>query len=209
MTVDAAEPQCDPGDALKHLVLRWRRLTYYLTAVLVRSRVLDVDTLRTDYVRTPGQGLSQRSSSDKHARRNALIPVITPQPLFVGRSAGVITESFNIRNRRGASARAAARHPRVTGSRSSSPACSSSEPLCDVLYALVTRDPPAVSASARRPRRFPSPGAAPREHGIGCTGRPALPQDPMSMLGLLIVAFFSPWPSSRRFSPTRPSATRT
>lgn len=88
------------GDAVRHLVLPVATLTYYLTAVLVRiTRSSMLETLRTDYVRTArAKGLSQRVVVDKHARRNALIPVITlGSLLFVGLLSGVvITESvFN------------------------------------------------------------------------------------------------------------------
>ncbi len=81
------------GDALKHLVLPVATLTYYLTAVLVRiTRSSMLETLRTDYVRTArAKGLSSRVVVDKHARRNALIPVITlGSLLFVGLLSGVV-----------------------------------------------------------------------------------------------------------------------
>jgi ABC-type dipeptide/oligopeptide/nickel transport system permease component len=87
-------------DAVKHLVLPVATLTYFLTAVLVRiTRSSMLETLRTDYVRTAqAKGLPQRVVIDKHARRNALIPVITLSSLlFVGLLSGVvITETvFN------------------------------------------------------------------------------------------------------------------
>lgn len=87
-------------DAVKHLVLPVATLTYYLTAVLVRiTRSSMLETLRTDYVRTAlAKGLAQKVVVDKHARRNALIPVITlGSLLFVGLLSGVvITETvFN------------------------------------------------------------------------------------------------------------------
>jgi ABC-type dipeptide/oligopeptide/nickel transport system permease component len=87
-------------DAVKHLILPVATLTYYLTAVLVRiTRSSMLETLRTDYVRTAqAKGLSQHVIIDKHARRNALIPVITlGSLLFVGLLSGVvITETvFN------------------------------------------------------------------------------------------------------------------
>lgn len=89
------------GDALRHLILPVATLTYYLTAVLVRiTRSSMLETLRTDYVRTArAKGLAQRVVVDKHARRNALIPIITlASLLFVGLLGGlVITETvFNI-----------------------------------------------------------------------------------------------------------------
>jgi peptide/nickel transport system permease protein len=89
------------GEALRHLVLPVATLTYYLTAVLVRiTRSSMLETLRTDYVRTAqAKGLAERVVVDKHARRNALIPIITlASLLFVGLLSGlVITETvFNI-----------------------------------------------------------------------------------------------------------------
>ena len=102
MTVDAALNRrwWILWDALKHLVLPVATLTYYLTAVLVRiTRSSMLDTLRTDYVRTAlAKGLAYKVVIDKHARRNALIPVITlGSLLFVGLLSGVvITETvFN------------------------------------------------------------------------------------------------------------------
>jgi peptide/nickel transport system permease protein len=87
-------------DAVKHLILPVATLTYYLTAVLVRiTRSSMLETLRTDYVRTArAKGLAEHVVVDKHARRNALIPVITlGSLLFVGLLSGVvITEAvFN------------------------------------------------------------------------------------------------------------------
>jgi peptide/nickel transport system permease protein len=87
-------------DAVRHLVLPIATLTYFLTAVLVRlTRSSMLEALRTDYVRTAqAKGLSHATVVDKHARRNALIPVITlASLLFVGLLSGVvITETvFN------------------------------------------------------------------------------------------------------------------
>jgi peptide/nickel transport system permease protein len=87
-------------DALRHLILPVATLTYYLTAVLVRiTRSSMLETLQADYVRTAlAKGLAKRVVVDKHARRNALIPVITlASLLFVGLLSGVvITETvFN------------------------------------------------------------------------------------------------------------------
>lgn len=102
MTVDAAlnRQWWIVWDAIKHLVLPVATLTYFLTAVLVRiTRSSMLETLRTDYVRTArAKGLPQKTVVDKHARRNALIPVITlASLLFVGLLSGVvITETvFN------------------------------------------------------------------------------------------------------------------
>ena len=80
-------------DAVRHLVLPVATLTYFNIAVLVRiTRSSMLETLCTDYVRTArAKGLAQRVVIDKHARRNALIPVITLAGLlFVGLLSGVI-----------------------------------------------------------------------------------------------------------------------
>jgi len=87
-------------DAVRHLVLPVATLTFFLTAVLVRiTRSSMLETLGTDYVRTArAKGLPEAVVVDKHARRNALIPVITlASLLFVGLLSGVvITETvFN------------------------------------------------------------------------------------------------------------------
>jgi ABC-type dipeptide/oligopeptide/nickel transport system permease component len=87
-------------DAVRHLVLPVATLTYFLTAVLVRiTRSSMLETLRADYLRTArAKGLPRRIVVDRHARRNALIPVITlASLLFVGLLSGVvITETvFN------------------------------------------------------------------------------------------------------------------
>ncbi len=102
MTVDAAlnRQWWIFWDAAKHLALPVATLTYFLTAVLVRiTRSSMLETLRTDYVRTArAKGLAHKVVVDKHARRNALIPVITlGSLLFVGLLSGVvITETvFN------------------------------------------------------------------------------------------------------------------
>lgn len=85
-------------DTVRHLVLPVATLTYFLTAVLVRiTRSSMLETLRTDYVRTArAKGLAQRVVVDRHARRNALIPLITlASLLFVGLLSGVaITETI-------------------------------------------------------------------------------------------------------------------
>jgi peptide/nickel transport system permease protein len=147
MTVDAAlnRQWWILWDALKHLVLPVATLTYYLTAVLVRiTRSSMLDTLRTDYVRTArAKGLSQRVVVDKHARRNALIPVITlGSLLFVGLLSGVvITETvFNYPGigRWGVGASQQLDIPAVTGFALIFAGLLVIGNLCaDVLYALV------------------------------------------------------------------------
>jgi len=85
-------------DAVRHLILPVATLTYFQTAVLVRiTRSSMLETLRTDYVRTArAKGLAEHAVIDRHARRNALIPVITlASLLFVGLLSGVaITETI-------------------------------------------------------------------------------------------------------------------
>jgi ABC-type dipeptide/oligopeptide/nickel transport system permease component len=132
-------------DAVKHLILPVMTLTYYLTAVLVRiTRSSMLETLRTDYVRTArAKGLAQRVVVDKHARRNALIPVITlGSLLFVGLLSGVvITETvFNYPGigRWGVGASQQLDIPAVTGFALIFSGMLVIANLCaDVLYALV------------------------------------------------------------------------
>jgi len=84
-------------DALKHLILPALTLTYVEIALLVRvTRSSMLEELGKDYVRTArSKGLSESVVIKKHARKNALIPVITLSSiLFVALLGGVaITES--------------------------------------------------------------------------------------------------------------------
>ena len=147
MTVDAAVNRqwWIVWDAVKHLVLPIATLTYFLTAVLVRiTRSSMLETLRTDYVRTArAKGLPQRAVVDRHARRNALIPVITlASLLFVGLLSGVvITETvFNYPGigRWGVSASQQLDIPAVTGFAMIFAGILVVGNLCaDVLYAVV------------------------------------------------------------------------
>jgi peptide/nickel transport system permease protein len=132
-------------DVLRHLVLPVATLTYFLTAVLVRiTRSSMLETLRTDYVRTAeAKGLPRVVVVDKHARRNALIPVITlASLLFVGLLSGVvITETvFNWPGigRWGVAASQQLDIPAVTGFALIFAAMLVLGNLCaDVLYAVV------------------------------------------------------------------------
>ena len=85
-------------DALRHLVLPVLTLSYFTAAVLVRvMRSAMLETLRQDYVRTArAKGLPEPVVIRRHARRNALIPVITLASLiFTGLLTGaVITETI-------------------------------------------------------------------------------------------------------------------
>ena len=66
-------------NALLHLVLPVATLVLVISAQIVRvMRSSLLDTLTQDYVRTArAKGLSERVVNHKHARRNALIPVLT------------------------------------------------------------------------------------------------------------------------------------
>lgn len=66
-------------DALRHLVLPVVTLSYINLAVLQRvTRSSMLDTLRQDYVRTArAKGLTEHAVVMRHARPNALLPVVT------------------------------------------------------------------------------------------------------------------------------------
>ena len=85
-------------DALRHLVLPVATLTYFLTATLVRiTRAAMLVVLGQEYVQTArAKGLAESVVIGKHARRNALIPVITLSgSILVGLLGGVvITETI-------------------------------------------------------------------------------------------------------------------
>ncbi|MBI4051523.1 MAG: ABC transporter permease [Elusimicrobia bacterium] len=87
-------------DGFKHLILPSITLCYINVALLVRiTRSSMLEEINKDYVRTArAKGLSESVVINKHARKNALIPVITLSSLlFVGILGGVvITETvFN------------------------------------------------------------------------------------------------------------------
>ena len=72
----------NPGvwlDAVHHLVLPVITLAYISLAVMMRvMRSSMLDTLRQDYVRTArAKGLAYRRVVRKHARPNALLPIVT------------------------------------------------------------------------------------------------------------------------------------
>ncbi|MBI4370169.1 MAG: ABC transporter permease [Elusimicrobia bacterium] len=84
-------------DAFKHIILPAATLTYVEIALLVRvTRSSMLEELGKDYVRTArAKGLDENTVTIKHARKNALIPVITLSSLlFVALLGGVaITET--------------------------------------------------------------------------------------------------------------------
>jgi dipeptide transport system permease protein len=85
-------------DALRHLILPVITLATVSSALIMRvMRGSLLDTLSQDYVRTArAKGLPERIVKLKHARRNALIPVITLSGFtFIGLLNGVvITETI-------------------------------------------------------------------------------------------------------------------
>jgi peptide/nickel transport system permease protein len=85
-------------NAMRHLVLPVVTLSYISWAVLVRvTRSSMLETLRTDYVRTArAKGVRERLVIQKHARPNAMLPVVTiGGAILVGLLNGVvITETI-------------------------------------------------------------------------------------------------------------------
>ena len=80
-------------DALRHMVLPILTLSYISWALLLKvTRSSMLDSLRQDYVTTArAKGLDERTVVNRHARRNALIPVITVAGFtIVGLLNGVI-----------------------------------------------------------------------------------------------------------------------
>jgi len=85
-------------DALKHLILPAVTLSYVSWAWIVRlMRSSMLNVLREDYTTTArAKGLPERVVINKHARRNALIPVITVSAIIVALllNGVVITETI-------------------------------------------------------------------------------------------------------------------
>ncbi len=86
------------GDSFRHILLPVFSLSYLSWAGLLRvTRSSMLETLRQDYVTTArAKGLAEKTVVHKHARRNALIPVITISVGIVGGLLGgvVITETI-------------------------------------------------------------------------------------------------------------------
>ena len=72
-------------DALRHLVLPVITLSYLSWALLLKiTRSSMLESLRQDYVTTArAKGLRERDVINRHARRNALLPVATVAGLTV------------------------------------------------------------------------------------------------------------------------------
>ncbi len=106
-------------DALRHLVLPILTLAYINWALFLRvTRSSMLETLRQEYVTTArAKGVAERDVINKHARPNALIPVVTLAGFQVAVLLGgvVITETvFNYPGIGSAAAAAAAQLDVVT-----------------------------------------------------------------------------------------------
>jgi peptide/nickel transport system permease protein len=89
-------------DAMRHLILPVITLSYVQWALILRvTRSSMLEVLRADFVTTArAKGLGEKVVIDKHAKRNALIPVVTVGGIvMIGLMSGVvITETvFNYR----------------------------------------------------------------------------------------------------------------
>ncbi len=86
------------GDSLRHLVLPVVTLTYVNLASMTRiMRTSMLEALRQDYVRTArAKGMSEWVVQNRHALRNALLPVVTLAGMEVAAMLGgvVITETI-------------------------------------------------------------------------------------------------------------------
>lgn len=86
------------GDALRHLVLPVATLSYISWALILRvMRSSMLETLRQDYIMTArAKGLQERVIIRRHAKRNAMIPVVTLAGMTVAGLLGgvVITETI-------------------------------------------------------------------------------------------------------------------
>ncbi len=73
-------------DALEHLVLPAFCLAYLEMAIIVRiMRSSMLEVLNEDYIRSArAKGLPERTVIDKHAKRNALLPVVTVAAMSFG-----------------------------------------------------------------------------------------------------------------------------
>jgi peptide/nickel transport system permease protein len=106
-------------DALKHMVLPVLTLSYINWALFLRvARSSMLETLRQEYVTTArAKGLKESVVINRHAMRNALIPVTTMAGLTVANLLGgvVITETiFNYPGIGSAAAEAAAQIDIIT-----------------------------------------------------------------------------------------------
>jgi peptide/nickel transport system permease protein len=84
-------------DAVRHLVAPVATISFVSWALILRiTRSSMLETLRQDYITTArSKGLRERKVVRKHARRNALIPVVTTSGLLMASMVGgvVVVES--------------------------------------------------------------------------------------------------------------------
>jgi len=84
-------------DAIKHLIGPIITLSYISWAYLLRiTRSSMLETLRKDYIRTArSKGVEEKTVIHQHARKNAMIPVVTVAGMMIIRMLGgvVITET--------------------------------------------------------------------------------------------------------------------
>lgn len=89
-------------DGLKHLILPIATISFLWWAYLLRiTRSSMLEVLRKDYIRTArAKGVPENTVINKHARRNALIPVVTVAGMtIIGLLAGtVIVETVFVRS---------------------------------------------------------------------------------------------------------------
>ncbi|MEA2067232.1 MAG: ABC transporter permease [Thermotogota bacterium] len=89
-------------DGLKHLILPIATISFLWWAYLLRiTRSSMLEVLRKDYIRTArAKGVPEKTVINKHARRNALIPVVTVSGLtIIGLLSGtVIVETVFVRS---------------------------------------------------------------------------------------------------------------
>ncbi|MBW8727594.1 MAG: ABC transporter permease [Inquilinus limosus] len=85
-------------DSLRHVILPVLTLSYVSLASMTRiMRTSMLEALRQDYVRTArAKGMSERVVQNRHAQRNALLPVVTLAGMEVAAMLGgvVITETI-------------------------------------------------------------------------------------------------------------------
>jgi peptide/nickel transport system permease protein len=85
------------GDILHHTILPVGTLTLVAFAgIMLLTRSSMLETLREDYILTArAKGLSEKSIRDRHAARNALLPVVTSLVLALAFviGGGIVTET--------------------------------------------------------------------------------------------------------------------
>jgi peptide/nickel transport system permease protein len=80
----------DPAESLRRMILPTLTLGVYLSATLLRFLRADmIEVLGTDYIRTArAKGLSPRTVVNRHALKNAMLPMLTVLGLEIGALLG-------------------------------------------------------------------------------------------------------------------------